>query len=81
MKKMTPFKRFLNGVEAAQMDFNEVMDELRAFAEIMSQKQNTLELDEDGYFYVTAAGPIEIIIPVVEKHLEKLKRIAAERAK
>ena len=76
---MTPFQRFLNGLNAAQMDFNEVMTELRAFAEVMAKKQNTLDMDEDGCFYVTAAGRLEDIIPVVEGHLRKLKRINEER--
>ena len=76
---MTPFQRFLNGLNAAQMDFNEVMTELRAFAEVMAQKRNSIELDEEGYFCVTAAGPLDEVITTVEKHLHKLKRIYEER--
>lgn len=72
---MTPFQRFLNGLNSIQLDFNEEMNELRAFAEVMARKHNTLELDENGFFYVSAAGPLEEVIPVVEKQLEKLERI------
>lgn len=77
---MTPFHKFLNGLNAAQMDMNEMLNELRAFAEIMARKQNSIELDEDGFFYVTAAGKLEEVIPTIEKQLERLKRINAERA-
>jgi hypothetical protein len=76
---MTPFKRFVNGLEAAQMDFNEVMNELRAFAEVMARKANSLELDDDGFFYVTASGPLEEVIVVLNKHLEKLQRIKKQK--
>lgn len=76
---MTPFQKFLNGVTAAQMDMNEMLDELRGFAEIMARKQTTLDMDEDGTFYVTATGPLEEIIPAVERQLQKLKRISQER--
>jgi hypothetical protein len=79
MSRLNPFQKFVRGLQAAQLDFNETMTELTAFAEIMAQKQNTLELDEDGFFYVTAAGPIEDIIPVMEKQLEKLYRISKQK--
>jgi hypothetical protein len=55
------------------------MDELRAFAEVMARKQNSIDLDEDGFFYVTATGPIEVIIPIIEKQLEKLERIKRQK--
>lgn len=76
---MTPFQKFLRGLEAAQLDFTETMNELRAFAEIMSRKQNALEMDEDGFFYVTSAGPIEEVINTVELQLGKLKRIKQQK--
>lgn len=72
---MTPFHRFLNGLHSARNDFNVEMDELIAFAEVMARKQNSLELDDQGFFYVTASGPIEEVIPTLEKQLEKLERI------
>jgi hypothetical protein len=77
---MTPFQRFLNGLNAAQLDFNETMTELRAFAEVMAHKKNSIELDEDGCFYVSASGPLEEVINTVQKHLERLKRINEERS-
>lgn len=77
--KMSPFQRFLNGLESAQLDFNETMNELRAFAEIMARKQNTVELDDEGFFYVTAAGPLEEIIPTLYKQVHKLERIKKQK--
>lgn len=55
------------------------MDELRGFAEILARKQNNIELDEDGLFYVTATGPLPDVIDTVEKQLIKLKRINDQR--
>lgn len=76
---MTPFMKFLRGLQAAKVDLHETFEELIAFAEIMARKQNSLEMDEDGFFYVTAAGPLEEVIPVVHKQLEKLERIYKQK--
>jgi hypothetical protein len=76
---MTPFVRFLRGLEAAQVDMNEMMTELRAFAEIMAKKENSLEMDENGFFYLTASGPLEKIIPAVDALLLKLHRIKQQK--
>jgi hypothetical protein len=75
----TPFQRFLRGLEAAQLDMNEMLTELRAFAEIMAKKSNTLEMDENGFFYTTAAGTLEEIIPTIHKQLERLERIKKQK--
>jgi hypothetical protein len=76
---MTPFRRFCNGLHQVRTEFNEQLDEMMAFAEVMSQKQNSIELDENGFFYVTASGPLEEIIPTLRKQLEKLERIKNQR--
>ena len=76
---MTPFERFVNGLKAARADINEVMEELTAFAEVMARQQNTLEMDEDGFFYVTAGGPLNEIIPTLTKQLERLERIRKQK--
>lgn len=76
---MTPFDRFLAGLHAVRSNFNEEMEEMLAFAEVMARKHNTLELDEDGSFYVTAAGPLEEIIPTLKSQLGKLERIKKQK--
>jgi hypothetical protein len=76
---ITPFQKFLRGLEAAQLDFNETMNELRAFAEVMARKQNSLEMDEDGLFYTSASGSVEEIIPILYKQVEKLERIKKQK--
>lgn len=76
---MTPFRRFCNGLHQVRADFNEQLDEMLAFAEVMAMKQNCVELDENGFFYVTAAGPLEEIIPVMYKQIEKLERIKKQK--
>ena len=73
------FNRFTAGLQSIQKDMNEGLEELRAFSEVMARKDNTLEMDEDGFFYITACGPLEIIIPTVEKQLTKLKRIQKQK--
>ncbi len=76
---MTPFKRFCNGLHHVRAEFNEQLDEMLSFAEIMCNKQNTLDIDENGFFYVTAAGPLEEIIPTLRKQMEKLERIKQQK--
>jgi hypothetical protein len=77
--RMTPFRRFTNGLHQIRSDFNEQLDEMLAFSEIMAMKQNAVELDENGFFYVTASGPIEEIIPIMYKQIEKLERIKKQK--
>lgn len=67
------------GLKAVQEEFNDMMEELRSFAEVMANKHNSLELDENGFYYVVASGPLEDIIPELEKQLKKLHRIYNER--
>lgn len=76
---MTPFQQFLNGLEAAQLDFNEVMNELRAFAAVMARKSNSIEMDEKGFFYVTASGKVEEVIAVMHKQLDRLEKIKQQK--
>jgi hypothetical protein len=76
---MTPLQQFVRGLQATKVDFNEAMDEILAFAEIMSNKANSIELDENGNFYVTATGPIEVVIPIMHKQLERLERIQKQK--
>ena len=61
-------------------DFNEEMDELIGFAEVMARRQeNSIDLDENGFFYVTSAGKIEDVILTVENQLQRLKRIKEQK--
>lgn len=76
---MNAFRRFCNGLHQARGDFNEILEELIAFSEIMSQKANTIELDDNGFFYVTSSGPLEEVIPTLRKQLVKLERIKEQR--
>jgi hypothetical protein len=76
---LTPFQRFTNGLHQIRQDINEQLNEMLAFSEVMARKQNCVELDENGFFYVTAAGPIEEIIPVMYQQLERLERIKRQK--
>lgn len=77
--RVTPFQQFCNGLHHVRQDFNMQMDEMLAFAEVMARKQNSIELDENGQFYVTACGTIDEIIPVVQQQLERLERIKKQK--
>jgi hypothetical protein len=45
----------------------------------MALKQNSVELDEDGMFYVSASGTLEEVIPIMYKQIEKLERIKKQK--
>lgn len=79
MNGISPFKRFCNGLHQVRSEFNEQLDEMLAFAEVMSMKQNAIELDEGGVFYVTASGQLDEVIPILQAQTERLKRIRNER--
>lgn len=79
MGLMSPFTRFLAGLHSIRADFDAEMEELLAFAEVMARKENTLELDENGSFYVSATGTLEEVIETLEKQLQKLKRIKQQK--
>lgn len=76
---MTPLQKFVIGLRAAKQEHNETLDELLAFAEIMANKQNTLDMDENGFFYVTATGPLDGVISTIYKQLERLERIQKQK--
>lgn len=76
---LSPFEQFARGLHAAQVEFNETIDELRAFIEVMARKTNSLDMDENGKFYIVAAGTIDEIIPALEAQLKKLERIKKQK--
>lgn len=76
---MTPFQQFVMGLRAARKDLDETFEELLAFAEVMAMKSNSVELDEKGFFYVTATGPLDQVIVTMKKQLEKLERIQEQQ--
>jgi hypothetical protein len=76
---MTPFQRFRNGLLQIRGDTNELLDEMIAFAEVMANKRNTVELDENGFFYVQSSGPLEEVLAVMHKQVEKLERIKKQK--
>lgn len=76
---ISPFRRFTNGLHQLRNDFNDQADELLAFSEILALKENCLEMDDNGFYYVTASGPLEQVIPVVTHLLDKLERIQKQQ--
>lgn len=76
---MTPFQRVNSGLRHLKAELLEATDEMLAFSEVMAMKQNCIEMDDNGVFYVTAAGSLEEVIPIVHKLVEKLERIKKER--
>jgi hypothetical protein len=76
---MMPMLKFLRGLQGAQLDFKETFEELIGFAEILANKRNTLELDEDGLFYSTATGNVDEMITILKDQLKKLERIKEQK--
>lgn len=76
---MTPFQRFNNGLRHLKQEVLENVDEMLAFSEVMALKQNCIELDDNGSFYVTCSGPLEHVIPIMHQQLERLERIKKEK--
>lgn len=76
---LTPFRRFTNGLRHVKSEFLENIDEMLAFAEVMAMKQNCIELDDNGVFYVSAAGPVDDVISVLYQQIERLERIRNQR--
>jgi hypothetical protein len=78
MLPLTKFKDML-------MDYKEQMvvdmDELITAADIISARPNYLTVDERGYYHVQASGDIKEVIYALEKQLEKLNRIKAQKDK
>jgi hypothetical protein len=76
--QVTPFQRLRNGLLQIRQDTNELLEEALAFTEVMAMKKNSIEVDDD-MFYVTAAGPLEEIIPVLYAQLERLERYQKQK--
>lgn len=76
---MTPFQRFANGLHQIKSDTNEMLDEMLAFAEVMARKQNALEMDDNGCYYITVSGPLDHCIAASKAFLERLERMKKQR--
>lgn len=76
---MTPYRQLRNGLQQIRHDSNELLDEAIAFAEVMAMKQNSIEMDEHGVFFVTASGSLEDVIPTMYKQLERLERLQKQK--
>lgn len=76
---MNPYQQLCKGAHHFKAEINEEMDELIAFAEIMSRQKNMVTLDQNGTFYAIASGDIDEVINVLEQQITKLKRIREER--
>lgn len=76
---MTPYRQLRNGLQQIKQDSDELLDEAIAFAEVMAMKQNSIEVDEKGFYFVTASGPLEDVIPTMYKMLDRLERIKKQK--
>lgn len=76
---MTPYRQLRNGLQQLKHDSNELLDEAIAFAEVMAMKQNSIEQDNNGFYFVTASGSLEDVIPTMYKMLDRLERIKKQK--
>lgn len=76
---MTPYQRLVAGTHHFKNALNEELNEMLAFAELMSRQRNMITFDSDGQWYSIASGELDEIIDVLEQQLGKLKRIREEK--
>jgi hypothetical protein len=68
-------------LQAYQAQMNEDMNELVNAADLVGSRPNYLVVDEHGYYHYQTSGTIQEVVASVEKMLEKLNRIKAQRDK
>jgi len=78
---MLPLTRFKEMLELYKAQTLEDFDELIGAAEVIGARPNYLTVDEQGYYHVQASGNIDEVIASLQKQLEKLQRIKAQRDK
>lgn len=78
---MLPLIRFKELLETMKDQFNEDIDELIGGAMIIGTRPNYLTVDEQGFYHVQASGTSVEVIEALEKLLEKVKRIQAQKDK
>ncbi len=78
---MLPLSKFGDMLKAYQAQMNEDMNELVNAAELIGGRPNYLVVDEHGYYHYQTSGTINEVLSSVEKMLEKLQRIKAQRDK
>ena len=76
---MLPLIRFRDMLASYKEQLNEDMDELINAAEIIGSRPNYLTVDEHGFYHVQASGTIDQVLHALEKQLEKLNRIRAQK--
>lgn len=76
---MLPLTKFRDMLQAYQAQMNEDMSELVNAADLVGSRPNYLVVDEHGYYHYQTSGTIYEVVASVEKMLEKLNRIKAQR--
>lgn len=76
---MLPFKLYANAIKNIQDQVHADLQDLVDGALLLANKENVLEMDENGTFYLQAVGTVDKIIPIIEDKLARLKRIKAQR--
>jgi len=76
---MLPLIRFRDMLANYKAQMDEDMNELINAAEIIGARPNYLTVDEHGFYHVQASGTIDQVLDALEKQLEKLNRIRAQK--
>lgn len=72
---MLPLARLTEYLKGYQAEFNQQFDELIQAAEIVAQKSNIIEREDNGQFIVQATGSLNQVIDTLESMLRKLYKI------
>jgi len=77
---LTPYQRLVAGLQHFKQEVIGEVDECLAFAEVMARQTNSVTFDlPNGVYYVTAAGTLEEVLPVMYKQIEQLERLKKQR--
>ena len=76
---MLPLIKFRDMLTTHKQQLDMDFDELIAAADIIGSRPNYLTVDEHGFYHVQASGDIKEVIYALEKQLEKLNRIKAQK--
>lgn len=78
---MLPLTKFKDMLLDHKQQLDADFDELILAADLIGARPNYMTVDEHGFYHVQASGGIKEVIFALEKQLEKLNRIKAQRDK
>ena len=76
---MLPLSRFVNALGAYKAEMDQQFDELIMAADLIAKKNNVIQREDDGTFFIQATGSLNECIDTLSVMLKKLEKIKATR--